>query len=204
MSKATHKGTCQICGRSQKLPQGALSKHGYTTRWGFFSGVCTGARHTPFEESYDLISDIIVRCEREVEDLDGHIESLEASEDCAVVEFSWYESGRFGHRERQHSKQTTKVEMVDHPATEDGYVNHEVFIYYEEKGETNRVSLSHPNGYKGVQCSGYTPTVKAAVDALNQHEIWATKKRIKQLEEYIVWQTDRVTNWKPGKLTPVS
>lgn len=50
-----HKGTCQICGRSQKLPGGVLSKHGYTTRWGFFEKVCPGSGHLPFEVSADMI-----------------------------------------------------------------------------------------------------------------------------------------------------
>ena len=40
--KATHDGECQLCGRMQKLPDGRLAKHGYTTRWGFFQGVCPG------------------------------------------------------------------------------------------------------------------------------------------------------------------
>lgn len=54
--KATHSGTCQLCGREQKLPGGRLSLHGYTTRWGFFSGVCPGSTWLPFEVSADRIA----------------------------------------------------------------------------------------------------------------------------------------------------
>ncbi len=53
--KATHKGTCQICGSIQMLPEGRLAKHGYTVKWGFFSGVCPGSHGLPFEQSTDLI-----------------------------------------------------------------------------------------------------------------------------------------------------
>ena len=58
---ATHEGSCQICGRQQKLPGNVLSKHGYTTRWGFFSGVCPGASYEPFEVSCDLIARYVER-----------------------------------------------------------------------------------------------------------------------------------------------
>jgi len=55
MSKATHNGECQLCGRQQKLPSDVLSKHGYTVEWGFFNGTCPGSGHKSFELSCDLI-----------------------------------------------------------------------------------------------------------------------------------------------------
>lgn len=59
--KATHSGTCQVCGREQKLPNGKLSKHGYSVDWGCFTGVCWGAESKPFEESKDLIEQAIAQ-----------------------------------------------------------------------------------------------------------------------------------------------
>lgn len=55
MSKATHYGTCQACGRRQLLPGGVLAKHGYELSHGFMNGVCMGAGHLPYEQSCDLI-----------------------------------------------------------------------------------------------------------------------------------------------------
>src|SRR5262245_3379925 len=55
--KATHFGTCQICGAVQKLPGGKLAKHGYTvSQWGFFAGTCSGSDHKPFETHTDRIA----------------------------------------------------------------------------------------------------------------------------------------------------
>lgn len=58
---ATHRGHCQVCGSLQKLPKGKLSLHGYTVAYGFFSGICTGARELPFELSCDLVKGAVAR-----------------------------------------------------------------------------------------------------------------------------------------------
>lgn len=55
MAKATHTGECQLCGRTQKLPNGKLSTHGYTKQWGFFQGVCPGSNHLPYELDAQLL-----------------------------------------------------------------------------------------------------------------------------------------------------
>lgn len=72
-TKATHRGTCQVCGCIQLLPGGRLSKHGYTVKWGFFSGVCSGAHGLPFEQSTDLIEAAIARVEKQVADTEAEI-----------------------------------------------------------------------------------------------------------------------------------
>jgi hypothetical protein len=48
--KATHNGTCQVCGREQALPGGIMAKHGYDVRFHYFRGVCPGAQHQPLEQ----------------------------------------------------------------------------------------------------------------------------------------------------------
>jgi hypothetical protein len=49
--KATHYGTCQLCGSFQKLPGGVLASHGYNISWGSFVGTCHGSGRAPFEQS---------------------------------------------------------------------------------------------------------------------------------------------------------
>lgn len=62
---ATHKGTCQACGRLQKLPKGRLSNHGYTVDWGFFQGVCSGAKALPLEEDRSVLdATVAALCKR--------------------------------------------------------------------------------------------------------------------------------------------
>lgn len=55
MSKATHRGTCQVCSRVQKLPDGKLAKHGYQVLGGFFEGVCFGSHNLPLEQDKTLV-----------------------------------------------------------------------------------------------------------------------------------------------------
>lgn len=52
MTKATHNGTCQACGRSQAISRktGNLAKHGYTVDYGYFSGTCSGSGRRPLEQ----------------------------------------------------------------------------------------------------------------------------------------------------------
>lgn len=52
--KATHAGTCQVCGRMSRLPGGVIAKHGYQLQ-GYFSGTCRGTGHPPLEETADLL-----------------------------------------------------------------------------------------------------------------------------------------------------
>jgi len=54
MKKATHTGTCQVCGREQALPGGMLAKHGYTVDDGYFRGTCPGSTYAPLEQHRGL------------------------------------------------------------------------------------------------------------------------------------------------------
>lgn len=48
---ATHTGICQACGRRQAVHVygGKIAKHGYTTDYGYFNGVCGGSDELPLE-----------------------------------------------------------------------------------------------------------------------------------------------------------
>jgi len=69
MTKHTHKGTCQICGRTQAVDnkRGTIAKHGYTVDWGYFSGQCEGSDELPLEVSKELTVATIARCEDRAE-----------------------------------------------------------------------------------------------------------------------------------------
>jgi len=62
-NKATHYGTCQLCGSSQKLPSGVLAQHGYQIHWNQFHGICFGSGQLPFEQSKDFTEEYIRRSE---------------------------------------------------------------------------------------------------------------------------------------------
>ena len=61
-TKASHYGTCQLCGSLQKLPNGVLASHGYQIEWNQFHGICSGSGRAPFEQSKDFAEAEIVRC----------------------------------------------------------------------------------------------------------------------------------------------
>jgi len=59
--QSRYRGTCQLCEKLHKLPNGHLAKHGYEVAgFGFFNGVCWGAEHPPFEESCDFLRDNVL------------------------------------------------------------------------------------------------------------------------------------------------
>src|SRR5579872_5504291 len=70
--KSTHKGHCQVCGGLQMLPKGTLSLHGYKVTYGFFSGICHGAKAKPFEQAHDLVDDAIVRAKAALARLEAY------------------------------------------------------------------------------------------------------------------------------------
>jgi hypothetical protein len=63
-TKATHYGTCQLCGSLQKLPSGVLAIHGYQVDWNQFHGTCSGSGHPPFEQSKDLAAETVRGAEK--------------------------------------------------------------------------------------------------------------------------------------------
>lgn len=179
--KATHLGSCQVCGAVQKLPEGVLAKHGYTTKWGCFDGVCTGSGYRPFEEAYDRIQlavdhakETVVACQKQIETLNGPITSNKAP-------FEDYDSTRlFG-----------------------GYYETEVTVTLDEKGyiwlqDVYRQDRKHP----GLRYSLHG-SVEEVIRKLNGQRVQRIGKRVAELERYIVWQERRIREWKPGELQPV-
>lgn len=61
MTKATHNGTCQVCGRAHARRPSGIAQHGYTVDHGYFQGVCDGAHNPPIEESTELLDATVAR-----------------------------------------------------------------------------------------------------------------------------------------------
>ena len=64
---ATHRGCCQICGKSHKVnvKTGLLAEHGYTIDFGYFSGSCAGSHQLPINVSVDFLKSELDRIEKE-------------------------------------------------------------------------------------------------------------------------------------------
>jgi hypothetical protein len=188
MSKATHNGTCQICGASQKLPGGRLSQHGYTTKWGFFSGVCTGAHGLPFEQSTDLI-------ERAIKNVEGwHADvELEIAELATATDFVWLNV------HANHTSSWVRVALADLTTRPHSNPKLTEVVYIAEGARRPiEVAVLHP-------ASEYAPGTTLRDGLTKRNALYAAHlARVQQARvDYIAWQKARVASWKPSELTPV-
>lgn len=183
-NKATHSGTCQICGREQKLPGGQLSQHGYTVDWGYFSGVCWGSKHLPFEQSIDLIASAIDSQKSTIARLRSEIADLADSTDATKVWRNTYIPTR-------------------------GYFWEQVGITETIRKSDRRQSFNWSD-FDGTRKSGqpgeylYADRTLANVVKYENAKYAATlNARIRKCESYILWQKDRINNWKPQPLEAI-
>jgi hypothetical protein len=187
MMKATHIGECQICGRKQKLPGDRLSKHGYTKRWGFFSGVCPGAGHQPFEIAKDRIEGAIASATVSREVIREQAKAIRARTDLKGFYNDYANRGYFWR----------EVEFLDGEPTASGDCP-VVFIACD--GEPFKAPQS-------AYSQGFYGSGNAAVIAANSRESYCRghlDARAAELTTYILWQTERLANWTPKPLTPVA
>ena len=63
------RGTCQCCGRQQAVKNGHMSKHGYTVKGGWFTGVCSGERFAPMQVSRTQTDKLIADITAEIPEL---------------------------------------------------------------------------------------------------------------------------------------
>lgn len=188
-NKATHSGTCQACGRGQKLPNGVLAIHGYTTRWGFFSGICPGSGHKPFELSTDYIEFCIHSSAKEAAKLRGEAEALLAEDPTGQTEFWFSEYVAATYALPSHYR------WVRATATFDEHSISRVTTVPDHNGNSKTVFATRTD-VRGR-------TIEDVVLAQNIKRADAFEAVARKHDEYIVWQQERVANWTLGTLTPV-
>lgn len=192
MPKATHKGTCQICGSVQKLPGGRLSQHGYTVDWGFFNGVCGGAHGLPFEQSCDLIESAIESADAQAAKLRAEIAELETTTEYAEVAIYYgyrdHPNGKGGEIIEKHNRDELSIESRD---LEDGATLYFVEVIEQRTGKKQR----------GTSFTGRS--IAAAMRRANDGAIRRRVRAIAQIEKYVAWQRERIAGWKPAELLPI-
>ncbi len=102
MTKATHNGTCQACGRTQAVrANGRLAKHGYTVDYGYFSGTCSGSDKLPLEQDTKWNLEVVVAI-RDWADAQDRKAASEITEVIVNVYIKGdYHAGTAGRRENQ-------------------------------------------------------------------------------------------------------
>jgi hypothetical protein len=176
--KATHKGTCQVCGCSQKLPNGAMSLHGYTVQFGWFSGTCHGAKNLPLEQSCDLIQASIDRTKLAIVDVENKKAEVENS--TGIFYYKRYATGQTVHCEATINK-TDSDNWTVTVEQEDPYT-------YARNPPMRKYS-------KGVTDWDEDESRKDCAIALSI--------RIRNMNEYIARQTATIENWEPKPLTKI-
>jgi len=188
MTKATHYGTCQCCGNYQKLPDGFLSNHGYTIEWNMFDGICSGAKHLPFEKDYSLVEKMIERSKNAIVSLDEQIKEVKASTDSKEV---WKLEGR-----RWKRREIIGVQIP----YDDQYRVEYKWVYTPEELEGKRPYelryLTEVNTYS-------SKTLVETVQYQNEKYANYLLGRVEGFEKYIEWQKERVENWTEKELEDV-
>ena len=201
MAAATHFGTCQICGRYQKLPNGRLSKHGYTVQWGFFQGVCHGANGLPFEQSTDLIEEMIAMCEQQIANIGFEIGELRAYEGTKGWVNKYYEHGQLHHGSKScHRWERREITMTE-KTMDNGYVLRRFYADREFNPQTERSYSKEVKPSYSAEINGLVDAIKYLNEQYIEHSL---TKRIDELRKYIAWQQSRIKDWKPAELTPVN
>lgn len=184
-SKATHKGTCQVCGCVQKLPGGVLAKHGYTTKWGFFSGVCTGSGYRPFETHTDRVRGAIDAAKARAAVLTTQADKVRAEknpDDCWVNAYSTNGGrGAYGFIR-------TRIGYPSEGATR-------FLLHYWHPGDDK------PARWQQIGCG--TKTLAQAVAWSNGRYADSLVNLTKQISAFVSWQTDRLKGWTPKPLIPI-
>ena len=186
--KATHLGHCQVCGCQQKLPGGVLSKHGYTTKWGFFAGTCTGSGSLPIELSKDLLDGAVAYAENRIKVL-----THEANAVRNELSYCWVHEYREA-RSRHESS---------------GYFWRMLQISEIQPDSIGRPSYLNSRG-RACELGGYDWELVATHGRLianilecNKRRAEALMREVAQVEQYREWQKERIAKWAPAELQPI-
>jgi hypothetical protein len=189
--KATHKGTCQVCGRQQMLPNDRLSKHGYTVEFGWFEGTCQGAGHLPYELSCDLVKESVVWAEDRMTDLDDSkigVRKWTSESEVKAFVYLDYRQSRYGSGYRM---MVGRIEERPDPWNRMRFG----LVLTDDYGKE---FFEIPN-------NGYCKTADELVQYLIDAEIRRIDRQIKRANKYRQIQQKRVDEWvaRPENLVPV-
>ncbi len=78
--KHTHRGTCQICGSTQAVDivSGKLAVHGYTVKWGYFSGTCRGSNSLPMQHDRTRTDEMLISLRDHANACDEKVSKIDA------------------------------------------------------------------------------------------------------------------------------
>lgn len=200
MAKATHYGHCQACGHQQKLPKGLLSKHGYRVRFGFFMGVCRGAKHPPYEESCELVKRMVVEAQKDLVRVEAYIEKLNTPATEAKGWIHVYVPSK-GRERSYYEWRECVIEAREVPFS-DGKGSYWIYNRQRAIGEDEK-DLHRAREVKvGYEIESTGDVLQVCTELNRKYAKWMANEP-RTLKMYIKWQQERVTAWKLAPLQPV-
>lgn len=182
--KHTHTGRCQICDSRQAVDvvKGTVAKHGYTKRWGFFTGTCWGAGHEPLETNKDLLAQAIALSGEAVARFQLAIDIVTRERGVHGYINEWVK----GEHGAQGNYQWVRVVFTETP--------------YEHAPDVMQIgAVEVRDGIiqdRAVKYDGYgVATAAAAAAKARRLRIDDFKATQKQHLDYIKWQTERLHKW---------
>ena len=193
MTKATHRGHCQACGAYHKVnaKSGGLAQHGYTTKWGFVLGTCSGANWKPVEISSEMMEVAIHEAAAQVAKLEEEASQVAAGDagDFVQVRMRNY-NGSPDFWVRMVADHGDEIEVESSPHAF-GRFNSETNVRENPRFARRRISSAafHKVDEPIADNGGYVRNLRG---------------RAAQIDKYLAWQRDRLANWTPGELVPIT
>jgi hypothetical protein len=171
--KATAKGTCQICGATQKLPGNVLAKHGYTKEWGYFKGTCHGSSELPLQVSCELIKSFIPSLQQSI------VEVTETQRKYSTLEAS-----------------KVMIRIYQH------HLKASFFLPFDLIKEGNSWMYEHQSEKKHTYM-GRGMDLAHAIQDCNKNYVWHLTGVIKQMKEHLQHLIKVVETWVPTEVFPL-
>lgn len=174
--KATHKGTCQICERGQKLPNNILAKHGYTVaQYGWFVGTCRGAEYLPFERDCSILKEEI-----------KHVQSYIKDETKRIVEWR--------------AENTTNLNIVGLKRYSRKEYKYKLTQVTFKKIGDQITSNWEMDGQRRSANEFGKVSVKQHIDYHREQIAKGMDNSLEQTKQWLIRAQDRVKNWSPKHL----
>lgn len=199
--KATHFGHCQLCDSRQKLPAGVLAKHGYTTRWGFFSGTCRGSDHNPIEISCELIEGAQKSAKAQAASLRDEAAALRAYpvEGTTTAWVRYYHNARYRDDKSGYRWGQFEIQQAS------GYLFRAIEPVRPRFGQEVAPivrSVTVPTGTPWDSDNGYK--LLDVIHQLNGHRAKHLEEEAAKVDGYVRWLQERLDAWAPADLIPVA
>ncbi len=193
MMKATHQGSCQLCGRLQRLPNGKLAKHGYTVEFNFFNGVCPGSHNLPYEQSCDLLPAQRDHAKATAKSMTKFAAETRALRDPKAV---WIHERTFdrGYGRSTYAWKQVEVSFEGHDLEYSGAKYYTATYSRVDRDGIAKVETIQTYGVNSID------DIIAKQNGARANEIAGNAKRF---ADYAVWAQKRIDAWKIAPLTPI-